>query len=242
MRDFEVNLELGSPVSFGRLPYAPTLDSVLASLASEGELLEGADAEGLYREVRRCLSVPGGVPAASALWPAGAVCKSTHVHVRASSALALHPYRQSRTEKPIREFGGKWMLKTSARTVVWSPWWRWWGNGDIDAVSEWLGRLHSVGSKRSCGFGMVASFSVRPISFPAWRAHEIGPLVLSRPVPDDCLDSWLGAIGRTREDIDWSRHAMVPLPRWPAPSWGPGPDIRTVVPLLRKPAAQERAS
>lgn len=229
MTNLTVRVVLSAPIALGRLPYAPTLDAVLASLIAGTEWLEGTEAAGLFDELGRCLAIHDGVPAASALWPLSTVSRANHEYVRSSVAQDLTHFGGNTT---LLEHKGKWLMKRSTRATIYSRTWAWWAQGDQDAISGWLSRLSSVGAKRAGGFGAVDRVSINPTGRAAWRVHGIDDLVLSRPVPLDRLDWWLRDADASRNDLDWSQHAIIPLPQWPAPAWGPGPDVPTVVPLL----------
>jgi hypothetical protein len=88
----------------------------------------------------------------------------------------------------------------------------------------------------------VVSAEIREDNDSAWRTHGLGPVVLSRPVPLNRLDAWLEADGCSQHDLDPHYHALVSLPIWPSPAWGPGPRVPTLVPVLRTAAARGEAA
>lgn len=229
MQDVEVTVELMSPLSLGRLPYAPTLDSVLLSVLSGARRLTGQAQQELTENLSRHVAVVDGTPAASALWPVTTASIVRHVHSRRSVAQDL----TWRTRvKSVVEDRNKYLLKMTARTTIYATKWCWWAHGDAEAIERTLQQVHGIGGKRECGFGAIANLSVRNASWPAWVASGIDSLILGRPVPVSKLDNWLAQSNQDRHDLDWSRHAIVALPEWPSPAWGAGPDVPTVVPLL----------
>jgi hypothetical protein len=232
MESAQISLQLASPISLGRLPYAPTLDSVLLSLISGGEVLGGDDEVAMQAELSSCITVYDGLPAASALWPLSTVYEVPHTHVRRSANDDVGYWCRGPKAGVLDEQRKNWVTKMTARRTCYSARWAWWAECDIGAVSRWLERLVSVGAKRSAGFGAVVSIEVQKTSAAPWRVHGIEQLVLSRPVPVPALGKWLGPVGCATEDLDDASHAIVPLPAWPTPPWDGGRSVPTMVPLL----------
>ena len=64
MEQFEVAIEMGSPMALGAMGCGPTLDSVLLALMAERD---GSDEDGLLRTLNKVLRIDAGFPAASSL-------------------------------------------------------------------------------------------------------------------------------------------------------------------------------
>lgn len=238
MSGVRIRVELASPMALGRLQYAPTLDTVLCSLISGGQQLTGREANEMLGELTKCVNVVDGTPLASCLWPTGEIWRHNHTFVRSSVAYDLNG---SCGLGRVDEVRGPWLKKMATRPTVYSQTWEWWADGDAERIDGWLERLQSIGAKRAHGFGAVSSLRVYKASKqPLWLVHGIDNLVLSRPVQLDKLDAWLGGAKCSRADLDWGRHAIVPLPAWPTQPWGPGEDVPTVVPLLPLPVAHDQ--
>lgn len=238
MSGVKIRVELASPMALGRLPYAPTLDAVLCSLISGGQQLADGEADEMLDELTKCVNVIDGTPLASCLWPTGEVWRHNHTFVRSSVAYDLHGFGGL---SKVDEVRGPWLKKMATRPTVYSQTWEWWANGDAARIEGWLGRLQSVGAKRAHGFGAVSSLTVSKAGKqPLWLVHGVDSLVLSRPVQLDKLGAWLKEAGYAHDDLDWGRHAIVPLPAWPAQPWGQGEDVPTVVPLLPLPVAHDQ--
>lgn len=243
MTGFELTLQLGAPLALGKLPYAPTLDSVLLGVLSGGDHLEGDAAKKLLAELCRVIRVEDGVPAASALWPRSEADEITWTHVRAKGWQDRRdPFQPSKADSY-----GRYKLQTSTRVGIYAAIWTWWGDGDIDGLRQLFSGLISsdegfaIGAKRGSGFGAVVSARIREDNDSAWRTNGFDSVMLSRPVPVDRLDAWLEADGYSRDDLDPRRHVLVSLPIWPGPAWGPGPRVPTLAPVLHTAATRKAA-
>lgn len=218
MEGFRVEVTLGAPLAVGKLPYGPTLDSVLLGVMSGGQHLSDDDGKRLIERIRLMLSVEDNVPAAS-VFLADDVAPSwgLDIHPRKASKTEMDRWRQAGTG--YRSDFGEYLSKMHSVRTVFARRWEWYGIGDIALVSDVLSSLVAVGARRGSGYGMVSSLRVVRTLDPAWLVHGIDQLQLSRPVPVDRLDKLLSAQTLTRSDLT-GPHAIVPLPHWPIPSWG----------------------
>jgi hypothetical protein len=230
---FEVTVAVSSPLALGDLPYAPTLDSVLLALLSGGErLLVGAAGEELLSRLHEIIHITEtGVPATSALWPDTAVTWSIDRHPRDRSSDEISYWAHGRYQTATGEYTAK---ITTVRTAY-APIWRWWGAGDIGAVSDILTQgLSSIGARRGAGYGAVRDIHVRADPAAPWRVHGVDTLTLSRPVPAATASAWLAAEAATTNDLDITHHAVLALPPWPTPPWaGHRAPTATIIPILR---------
>lgn len=229
---FEVRLGLASPIALGALPYAPTLDAVIMGLLSGGDTLTGEEADRMLTRLASCVDVDDSIPSASALWPtAPGVDRLVDIRPRdpsPSDVMAWAKRVQYRTDS------GKYTPKMSSRQLLYSPQWSWWGEGNIEVLSEVLADVTSVGARRGSGYGAVVEVDIVRDTECSWRldGFEAGEVILSRPVPLRSLESYVAAGGFGVGDLHPERHAIVPLPVWPRPPWGDGPSEPTVVPIL----------
>jgi len=215
MEGFRVNVTLGAPIATGKLPYAPTLDSVLLGLMSKGEYLTGADGDRLIEQFRSMIAVYDGVPATSTLLPDSTLSWGVDAHPRKPSATEIRRWNKL----SYRSDSGEFLIKMHSLRLVFAQQWEWYGVGDIDKVTEVLGSLVAVGARRGSGYGMVASWSVVRTENTVWLYNGLDRPQLSRPVPVNRVDKLLGERTLTRSDLT-GPHAIVPLPHWPTPSWG----------------------
>lgn len=233
MRGFIINVDVGSPMAIGALPYGPTLDSVLLGLLSGGRACTGAAESELLERFGQLVKVVDGIPAATALIPtSSALHFITDEHPRNLSAKDVtHWAKRVRYNTESGEYVGR---MHQVRAVMCSRW-EWWGVGDIEGITDVLGALQAVGGRRGSGYGVVDRWSIREAT-DEWQVVGISNPILSRPVPLDLVERFLEPTGCTSDDLDYDSHAVVPLPRWPLPSWG-GDDnpVATMVPVFCRP-------
>lgn len=236
MDGFRIELELGSPLALGALPFCPTLDSVLLSLLAGGGPPGESDEEVLLTELGSILRVEDGVPAASALWPERELLRSWALHPRAPSRDEIAYWRkagQGASYNPNRGWSKAQMIECQ---LGYAQKWFWWGEGDMDGVAKVLSGLCSVGGKRGLGYGAVMAMTIRRAPAGSWQLAYDGPdLRIGRPVPLDRLDSVLAVAQVTRSELSPTHYAIVAMPRWPRPAWGGGGmqgEVPTMVPLL----------
>jgi len=217
MEGFRVTLVLGAPLAIGKLPYGPTLDSVLLGEMSGGQYLSGDAERQLIKRFGSMVLVEYNVPATSVLLPDDAsLSYGADIHPRKSSKTEMDWWRKG---GGYRCDSGEFLGKMHSIRMVFARRWEWYGIGDIELVTEVLSSIVAVGARRGSGYGMVASLSVVRTPDPVWLVNGVDQLQLSRPIPVDRLDKLLGAQTLTRDDLTGA-HAIVPLPRWPTPSWG----------------------
>lgn len=242
---FEVRLGLASPVALGALPYAPTLDSVLLALLSGGETLVGDDAKRLYEQLGEILVVENGIPAASCLWPdeAQQTAGITSTHPRVASVEEVRQWASGVygdtivPDNPEKNrsttASGPFTARMHTVRAVYAGTWNWWGVGDRGRVEELLtGTALSVGARRGSGYGLVSDVALRRSDETAWRLLGLGPYVLGRPIPARGLERFLAESEISHDELNAERHCAVPLPAWPAPTWGPGPHEVYWLPML----------
>ena len=240
-----MRLQLAAPLALGVLPYAPTLDSVLLGLLAGGTILTGNAGEELQEQLGDLVAVTDGVPAASCLWPDDDSTPHvrTDTYPRFASVDIVRYWCGGNYGLSVREDNlgegndttrsGPFTAKMHQVRSLYAQQWTWWAVGDPEATAAALhGRLLSVGGQRGKGYGTVTAINIAPAGEHDWRTVGIDQITPGRPIPLAAADRTLQLGGVTLDELNPESYAIVPLPAWPAPTWGVGPFEATVVPIL----------
>lgn len=232
-QNYRVTVTFASPIAAGQHTYAPTLDTVLMGILSEGAYLGGRAYGRMMEQVGRCVQIADGLPSASCLWPAGNhVVKTVEVSPRTPRFDQIGRSSPKHGNR-YQVANGPYVTKMAVRAAWWSEKWAWNAVGDPDETADILERLTGVGARRGSGFGAVTHVAVAPTfadeTVLRRSGHKTG---LARPVPVRLLDLALTARGVTQDQLDTFTYAVTQQPAWPNPAWGDGPYEPVAVPIL----------